>query len=380
MEKEWQSPSSSLVTLMEKLSFGRLGAEIYSCLLQDGPLSAVELAGRSRTHLPDVQKSIKLLIKLHLVSRDGRRYYTLDPTLGWLAIEADLVWSKRVALGPLQDLPNTNDGNIESLRFICSQVGQAAAQLYRPYSAALAHRERDAETAEELGQLTGEIIYQARGEVVAVSRSPRTLPLALFWAVLTDRIEKKGIKYRRVADLDEIMAHGLVIKRRDMDRYGIDLKVLEQRDVRHEFYLIDARFLAVKHQKGELEAGRRGVGRVTNSDLIIKRYRERFWKYHRRAIPGEVAIEMLQTAGAALLDEAAKVLRPIEVAWLESIVQFGKFSRFHEDECWSEGRRADVERRVALAGFVYRNPYGELVPQYGVSEESVRVRYGSSGE
>ena len=65
-----------------------------------------------------------------------------------------------------------------------------------------------------------------------MSTSPRLPQVASFWATLTDRIGA-GVSYRRIVDLDEVIDHGVQLVRRDIEEYGIDVKLLERDRIRH---------------------------------------------------------------------------------------------------------------------------------------------------
>ncbi len=95
-------------------------------------------------------------------------------------LTADLVWETDTTLRPIRNLPETDNPGVEGLRLICTEISTLAEQLYKPHIAALQHRERDAQSIEELAQLTCEIIYQARKQVLAVSRSPRLPQVSSF--------------------------------------------------------------------------------------------------------------------------------------------------------------------------------------------------------
>ena len=106
-------------------------------------------------------------------------------------------------------------------------------------------------------QLICEAMGQARQTIVAVSKSPRLPQVASFWATLTDRLGA-GVTYRRVVDLDEVIAHGLKIVRRDIEEHGIDVMVLERDRIHQKFYVVDGSFLAVFHSQEQVMEGGQG--------------------------------------------------------------------------------------------------------------------------
>jgi hypothetical protein len=237
------------------------------------------------------------------------------------------------------------------------------------------HKERDAEGPEAFAQLIWEILSQARKHIVVVSRSPRLPQVSSFWAVLTQRLEQ-GVRYDRVVDLEEIIDHGLTIVSRDMEGYGIDLRVLAQARIRQKFYLVDQRFLAVFHQPEDpVGAVRRGVGRVTTQPQIVARYRKRFRQYREIAMPGRFVLARMRAAADTLLEQARATLAPIEVAWLESLIEYGTFSRFHVEEGWSPARLRLAARRAMAAGLCRRNAEGHAVPRYPIDAAALEEAY-----
>jgi hypothetical protein len=227
-----------------------------------------------------------------------------------------------------------------------------AGRLYRPHAAALAHREWDAATEEELARLICELIAQARTSVLAVSMSPRLPQVASFWATLTDRIGA-GVSYRRIVDLDEVVDPGLTLVKRDIEEYGIDLRVLERDRIHHKFYVVDRALLAVFHDQPDASGsdGRSGVGRITSRGTIVRRYARRFREYASIAIPGRVAVQRMEQVAQELLRAATQAgLTAGEIAWVESLVQYGKFSRFQVSRGWSPEEVRQVEGHATGMG------------------------------
>jgi hypothetical protein len=136
---------------------------IYVYLLVNGPSSFDQL--KKVIHAPEekAKDSIKELLGLRLVGSDRRRntviYYATDPSIAWLAIVADLVWSTKVDIGSIRNLSKTKDLTIERSRNICNQITVLAQSLYEPHPAISQHREHDTQTSDELSQLICECIY-----------------------------------------------------------------------------------------------------------------------------------------------------------------------------------------------------------------------------
>jgi sugar-specific transcriptional regulator TrmB len=370
---------AQLLELMASFGFDRLTAQVYTVLLAHGPLPKRELLAvfsRPEQHL---DSSLAALRDHRLVGVGYEhfrpRYYATDPSLAWQAIGTDLLWSGSSMVGSADAVRQASDPDAEARRGLCSQLVVVSGRLYRRHLIALTHREWDAQTAEELAQLVCEVISTARREILAVSTSPRLPDVAAFWTALTDRLSQ-GVRYRRVADLDELIAHGLRVVARDITEWRIALRVLERDRIKHKYYVVDDAVIALFH--GPSPTGVRGIGRISRKHQIVWRYARRFPSYEQAAIPAEFVLGQLRLSADAVLDETRSKLGGTEVGWIESLADLGKFSQFHKEEGWSNEQLSAAEARATALGLVRRNVEGELVVAHRLTETQIRAAYETS--
>lgn len=378
--------TSRLYELMIGLGFDRVATEVYGVVLTCGPLARSGIVSILPSLPGQVDDALAVLQSRGLIGSEyrrlrRRRFYAVAPHLAWRALGSELLWSTTDPGTGGSPSPGTTDPPIEARSGACNEIAAVAGRLYRPHAAALAHQEWDAATEDEFARLICELIAHARTSVLAVSTSPRLPQVASFWATLTDRIGA-GVSYKRIVDLDEIVDHGLQLVKRDIEEYGIDLRVLERDRIHHKFYVVDRSLLAVFHDQPHASgaSGRSGVGRITSRGTIVRRYARRFREYASLAIPGRVVVRRMEQAARELLRAAAEArLTAEEVAWVESLVQYGKFSRFHVSRGWSPEEVRRVEERATGMGLVRRNADGDLVPAYPVTECDIRAAYEPNG-
>jgi len=370
-----------LYELMTEVGFDPVATEVYGVVLTCGPLPRRGILSILSDASTRIDGALSLLRERGLVGRLHRRlrrrqFYATPPDIAWPALSSQLLWSTTDDAAGTRPSPVARDPAMEARRRRYAEIAAVAGRLHRPYAAALAHQEWDAGTTEEFAQLICELIAQARTSVVAVSKSPRLPQVASFWATLSDRMAR-GVSYRRVVDLDEVIDHGLKFARRDIDDHGIDLRVLEHDRIQHKYYVVDRSFLAVFHSRPHApESGRgAGVGRVTSRGTIVRRYARRFRDYASVAIPGDFVVRCMEAAAHGLLRVAEARLTAEEAAWVESLVHYGKFSRFHVSRGWSEDELTRVEQRAIGIGVVRRNLEGAPVPAYPVTERDIRANY-----
>ena len=375
-----------LYELMIELGFDRVVTEVYGVVLTCGPLPRRGIVSILSGVSGHVDRALSRLHERGLVGSVVRRvrrrqFYATAPDIAWRALSSELLWSTTDDVGARETSPAARDPAVEARRRICAEIAEVATRLYRPHAAALVHREWDAATTEELARLICELIARGRKGIVAVSKSPRLAQVASFWAVVSDRLAA-GVSYQRVVDLDEVIDHGLTLVKRDIEDYGIDLRVLERDRIHHKYYVVDGSFLAVFHGRSQASEGgsRSGVGRITSRGTILRRYVRRFRYYASASIPGGFVLRRMEVAAQELLRGAQEALTADEVAWIESLVHYGKFSRFHVARGWSEEETSRAERRATAIGVVRRNLDGDLVPAYPVTEGDIRAAYESAGQ
>lgn len=362
-----------LFELMSELGFDRAATQVYGVVLTCGPVPKRAIVSMLSGVSPEVDSALRQLQERGLVGSVYRRlrrhqYYAISPNISWRSLSSELRWRTSDAIGP----GNASLG-------VCDEIAAIGSRLYRPYAAALAHGEWDAATANEFAHLICEAIGQARQTILAVSTSPRLPQVALFWATLSDRIGT-GVTYRRVVDLDEVIDHGLKIVKRDIEEHGIDVMVLERDRIQHKFYVVDGSFLAVFHSPEQAtETGARsGVGRITTRGAILRRYAGRFRQYAAGAMPGRFVLRRMEMAANEVLRSAREGLGGEQVAWVESLVDYGKFARLPVTRGWSRDEQARAEERALELGLVRRNLAGDLVPAYPLTDRGIRESYEAS--
>ncbi len=365
-----------LYELMTELGVERTAADVYGVVLTCGPLSRraiLDILGSVPAPIDEVLSFLEGQGLIGSVYRRLRRrqFYAASPDIAWPAVSATLLWSGTDALPARGRAPVAPRPAVEAQRRLCGEIAAVAGRLRRPHDVAGAHEEWDAATTDEFAHLVCEGIARARREVVAVSTSPRLPHVASFWTTLTGRLAA-GVTYRRVVDLDEVIGHGLAIVWRDMEEYGIDLRVLARDRIQHKFYVVDRSFLAVFHDPAAPgRESRAGVGRITRRGAILRRYARRFEQYAGAAVPARAVLHRLERASGLLLRTAEAGLTAEELAWVESLVQYGRFSRFHVARGWSGADLRRAEERARGIGVVRRSAEGDIVPAYPVTEEDL---------
>ena len=368
----------NLINLMQKLGFRNEVAQIYKFLLQNSPVDPRNLLVICNQDQQFLKDTLDFLLSIHLIGqhhvRGKVRYYARAPEITWAALESRLIWERDNSLKPVREVFSTGDQHDDRLRTICIDIVPFAQQIYKPYHGALTHREREANTPDELTRLTCELIYDAKSNIYAVSKSPRLPHVAEFWSVLLKRIKDAGVTYKRIVDLDEIVDHGLKVVTRDINEIGIDLRVIEKSKISSSYYIVDKRWLSVQYA---VSKSNNYIGKITSQTQKIGRYFKKFKKYYDGSIPGEFAVAHLRNASNELLSNLPQKFSSTEIQWLKSLIDMGKFSTFHKTNGWTQEEFYQVKEKAIVHQVVNLNHDGIPVLNYPTNENLLREAYTS---
>jgi predicted DNA-binding transcriptional regulator len=370
--------TSKLRDPMLAFGFSETLIAVYSFLLSQESAHINQIAKATCISPDKVQQEIEHLLELQVVAFDviKNKYilYVLDPDIVWTAFIKSMTWKFVHTLNDndidvlISNLPEQDHLTLQRLREIVDAIRIAAMGLYKGTGSITKHRWRDALDINHMSQVLAEAIQQAKSQICAVSNSPRLPHVALIWESILKRISD-SIAYKRVADLTEIIEHGISIIRRDVEYVGVNLRVLDTDDIKHKFYVIDRSLLVVFHSVGLPDMGAK-VGRVTDQAEIIRRYRKRFGNYYENGVPAQFVIDMLTQAGTRLLKHAdALGYKSDELDWLQCLINWGTF-------CTKEGPFVQrVSHKALNDDLVHRGTTGKLIPSYDIKMKDIKANW-----
>lgn len=366
---------AELKNAMIAAGFAESLISVYSYLLLHESASLDQIAKNTGLGLDKARQEVDRLLELQVIAFDliKKKYilYALDPDVVWTAFIRGTSWKFVNTLTDndlvtlMSNLSENHRIALQHFRESVDEIRKAATQLYGGTAFITKHRWREAIDINHMSQVLAESIQQARSRIRAVSKSPRLPHVALIWESILKRL-KDSIPYQRVADLTEVVEHGLDVVRRDVEQVGIDLKVLDTNDIEHKFYLVDKSLVIVFHTTGLREDGAT-IGRVTNQSETISRYQRRFESYYKSGIPAQFVIDALSQSGYRLL-ERADILgyKSNEIEWLQGLITLGTF-------CLKDDPFAHAASHKALDnGLVHRGTTGKLIASYDIRMRDIK--------
>lgn len=359
-----------LVPLCGQLGIPTPVATLYGILLRSGPCSEAELQRLGVLPSRELRPALGRLERTPLIGRTRKKskrlYYATEPSMAWLALITDLAWAGSDTLGT-PDPDRLQNPKLLEFRSAVADIIQIASALYQPQDPISQHQYTRSDSALALAKLTCEAILLSKTRVRAVSRRPRLPHVALFWAALTQRIDA-GVSYQRLADLDEVVNHGLLVVERDMRDYRIGLRILEDEQIKERFYLIDTRYLVLHDGQTASSTGRPALlsGSVTSERFKVRRFSQRFDALYDEALPGRVVVSALKEHATTLITRAGSELGPEGASWIESLVGMGKFSTWLRDHEPNDPSVGDLVARGEAAGLIRLGDDDRPLPNYSL--------------
>lgn len=362
---------------MRRLGYSRTEAEVYLHVL----------TGEGLRNLPNAISSLeasnaaKRLLDERLIGKGKGKgnYYAIDPKICWSERDIEQVWAEDLSLAEVRNLPPSEDNDANWKRQIRYELAASAARLYDD-RVDLPDQGSEFTVAHDLKfeQSTVEAINQARVAVRAVSRTPRWGNVSKIWIALSDQMAR-GVEYRRITNIPEVIDHGLGIVRRDILQTGVKLRIVENESLDRAFYLSDNQLIVLRYPTGETIVSSK-TSRLSEN---LKYFENRWGSV---AVPGLSVVEALQQAGDRVAERAKVGFGPIGERLIKDLMLWGRFALRTAKYGWDPLDASSAERALLdmeRAGLVRTSEVGKPVPVYGIDEsaflEAIRSRSDTPG-
>jgi len=365
---------NAIIKSMKQFGFSEGASTVYVHILQHGPLSLDDLQTVVQMPLETLIPLLGELVSRRLIVEDFGSYYALNPRKAFKAISDDIFWATTAAVNDnLNRVPKERREEVHRARMICQDLQALASMLYTYKSPIAVGRIKIAQNPDQMAAFLGEAIDKAVDEILCVSTSPRQPQLSIIWGSLRPKIEA-GVRYQRIVDLDEIVDHGFKIVQRDVKEIGIDLFIVEREKIDRKFYVIDDQYVVMFNPDRFQAYNYTLTGQVISNKLIVDKYRQAFVALLAQAIPAAFVLQLMTDERTRLLRAAARVLQPVEVEWVECVIDFGTYCRFSK---LSPARLAETIQRALDARLVTRvismSKFEKILPAYSWSVPEIRA-------
>lgn len=374
----WSSSAERLRSIMIELGFSEDSVKVYLRILSTGTQTNAQVMGMSRLHQSAAFAATKELrmsgLIVGFVRRQRNAWYAADPATAWLSMAAEATWSVSAELSPLHQLPDTGVNQIDIRSSLCRAAARPALDVWDQDIPAL-DESRRAYTAEALAQMAVEAVRIANRHVRSISASPKVSGAAKFWPQLVQQMES-GVRYSRLADLNELYEHGTEIVHRDI-ALGVELFIGRQTDLTMTRGYLADRHVLVRYE--ETSPGERPAkGYMTGDRYAIDRFRKRFDRLAHGSVPAAVAVAHLDVLADSFRNRAGSASQDAR-EWLDELLRLGRFSQMPKSRQWTEHHRRAVERELIQLGVANWSSYGHFVPCWPDADDTTTMLLESHG-
>lgn len=359
----WEAAVRKLSELMAKLGFSEESIKVYLRLLLAGPMpntKLIEMTGLSEAAVFKATQGLRrcgLIVGFRI--RQANAWYVADPATAWLSMAAEATWSVTATLTPVGKLPRTGVKTIDERSELCRSAALPSLAVWSREVPDTAES-RTARSADSLAQLAVETVRIAKAHVRSISASPKVSDVARFWPALVAQMEA-GVRYTRLADLNEMYEHGLDVVCRDLDT-GVELHIgLQSELTSARGYLADNRVLV--RYAAAAPGERPTEGFMTSDKNAIVRFRRRFDRLAGTAVPAAVAIDHLALLADQLRGRAWYLSQDAR-DWLDELLRMGRFSKLPTEAGWTDEHRLRVESELVRSGLALRSAYGHFIAKW----------------
>lgn len=315
--------------LLLELGFPFHSADLYICVLDCGSIPLDSLY-RKFSGINDFEMSLNWLLEYGYVYEEiddrGVRYYKaiaplilskalLDNFL-WLKLRFHIMSDEDIDHMPLQDRKKFYD-----YKKRCDDLVEKLTSKSQRITEGLMYIKSE----KQLSSVLTECIMNASHDIFGVV-VPKWAPnLPLIWESLKHKI-KQGVRYRRMSDELTFAAFGYLINKRDTERIGVELKVLERTKIHEKFYIVDDRaaiiFWPSFPYHFEFEAT------FIDNRSLVRKFLEKAEKMWASGISAKEVLNYLAKLRSEFLKRCEDDLVASKVA--EEVFDYGIFSNFRK--------------------------------------------------
>lgn len=323
-----------LISSLSALGFSEKLSKCYLNVLDEGSLNLAEIiSGKNQWTYQQTLAWIEDLLLNKLVFIDRDVVYPLNPRIAFEALGKSKLWEKKIDKHLVQKY---------------ALIGIELSRSYKHKSPVSFNKIKLAKTSQQLSSLLSEAITISKKLVFAVSKSPRLPQVPLIWTSISEKI-KSGVVYKRIADFQELEEHGLEIVTRDIEKFHIDLRILEKDEITHKFYVIDDDIVVIFTPLASAEFAFKLQGQVIGNKFVNKQYKKIFNSLYSKSIPAKNVLILMRKIKEAVLRKVTHKLKQKELYWLSHLIDYGCFARFTD---FSIEERTRILKKIVSLGYV----------------------------
>lgn len=276
------------------ISFNKHYYNYYEYILRNKNVLMSDIKGKFK-HERDLHRGIRWLQKngfifLTLTKEHTESITPVDPIIAFTAYFSRFLWNFVPDIKYAENLDSNIIIKISNFKKCCEYIAKKTSSHLPSHginNGLLAIPDKN-----RLCNVLSNIILEARGKIRGITVQNWSPDIALVWESIKNRIER-GVKYHRITDIGTLVSFGFRINKRDIDKIGINLKVVDVNKLDEKYFIIDEDKLLIFEpsynlNKFELK------GTLVQNVGIIKRYIHKFESLWHTGVNAPLILNFLE--------------------------------------------------------------------------------------
>ncbi len=287
---------------LRTISLNKHYYDYYEYILRNKNVLMSDIKGKLE-HERDLHRGIRWLQKngfifLTLTKEHTESITPLDPIIAFTAYFSKFLWNFVPDIEDTENLDSNIITKISNFKKCCEYIAKKISSHSRTHginNGLLAIPDKN-----RLCNVLSNIILEAKEKIRGITVQNWSPDIAIVWESIRNRIER-GVKYHRIADMGTLVSFGFRINKRDVDKIGVNLKVVEVNKLDEKYFIIDEDKLLIFEPSYDLNKFKL-KGTLVKNVGIIKRYIHKFESLWHTGVNASLILDFLEKYRAHMTD------------------------------------------------------------------------------
>jgi hypothetical protein len=291
-------------------------------LFDDHPIISQEL-----NNYLDVLSSYRLIADYS--GRDKTQiFFAIDPQFSFPAMLLAEMWEVDVNLHTISDLIERHDLiELNSRYKQCQIIIKNIRSYYKKQLPFLKEMVIVINGYKRIASYLSELLETATTNIFAVISPPHLLG-EIVWQTVIEKMSK-GISYQRITTFDELIRHGYVIYKNEINNYKETLYICKNNVLSDKFYIINDITIVFFIPDRKNKDFKFEVQIIRNAGFS-KRYKDIYEKLRGESLNLADLLQKITSYRAHLLQKASLFLNALEHNWFTDVFDYGVFCKHQE--------------------------------------------------
>lgn len=356
--------------ILMRIGLTDIEIDIWSYLLEHGVAREKELRDVSGKSLKDLYQVLASLFKKGFIARvPGMEmsYAPIKPSVCMRSLIDQVEWIPQ----PIWVSEDDRNTVLHSLSIYTKILTSSLDPIYEKNKKIPAGHFWGLYGSEEISLFLAMLIESAAKEICSLSIPP-WLPMTTVWKAIVSKLSE-GIQYKRIIDKLSVALWGLRFMKRDIESFGVELKVASDQLIKEKYYVIDDEWVLFRFED-IIEGKFVFIASAFHSPKLARRYTMNFNRLWSNSTPAKKTIEELRNEAKKMLDEVRFKISKEARRVFGTMVDMGIFTRFRDFSVPSTKAKKEL-RSLEKLGMIVHLTLSSIgyIPNFSIVRKSPDV-------